>query len=198
VIQESHIQLTDRPSRAIAFHFIRHGATAHNLKGIRCGGDLDIDLCEFGRRQAKDAALKIRAIEPRINLIVTSGLRRATETACILSNELNGIPIVVEPLFAERHLGGWNERPIAETEEMLRNNITPPGGEAEEVFLRRIGQALNAVTQYFSQHMLIVGSSGVGRAVHTLLGGVGHLRLANGEIARFTVALDLHAFIPVK
>jgi len=36
-------------------HFVRHGATAANLVGLRCGGDIDLPLTDTGRRQALSA-----------------------------------------------------------------------------------------------------------------------------------------------
>ncbi|MFM9886455.1 MAG: histidine phosphatase family protein [Burkholderiales bacterium] len=175
------------PDQQGVFHLMRHGATEHNLRGLRCGGDLDIELADLGRHQVRQAAVHVRAMQPRIDLIVASALKRARETASIVSEALDGVPIVIEPLLNERRLGAWNQQPIEATEALLRSHVTPPGGEPEHEFMHRIAQALEALVPRLSKQLLVVGSSGVGRMFHTLLGGAGRLRLSNGEIARFTV-----------
>ncbi len=166
---------------------MRHGATEHNLRGLRCGGDLDIELEDVGRHQVRQAAVRVRAMQLRIGLIVAGALARARETAAIMSEDLDGIPIVIEPLLNERRLGAWNQQSIEATEPLLRSHVTPPGGESEHEFTHRIAQALEALVPRLSHQLLVVGSSGVGRVIHTLLGGEGRLRLSNGEIVRFTV-----------
>lgn len=177
------------------FLFVRHGATEHNLRGLRCGGDLDIELSEFGREQSRRAAERLRSMNVRIGLIVASGLARARESARIMSGVLGEVPITVEPLFNERRLGEWNSRPIAETEPRLVRNVTPPGGESELVFLSRIAAALERLLPHLAHAPVLVGSSGVARVLNVLLGGEGRLSLANGEIVQF--ALDATLF-PLK
>lgn len=178
------------PSRHAFFLFVRHGATQYNLRGLRCGGDLDAELTEIGRAQSHHAADRIRAMNLVVRQIITSGLARARETACIIGEALGSIPITVEPLLNERLLGAWNSRPVAETEALLAGDITPPGGEPEDAFTRRVCAALENLGPRLSSETLVVSSSGVGRVIHTLLGGEGRLRLPNGGVARFPVIPD--------
>ena len=173
--------------RSGIFHFVRHGVTEHNLREIRCGGDLDVDMAELGREQARRAADQLRTMQLDIGLIVSSALVRTRETARIVSEALAGIPIMFEPLLNERCLGAWNEQPLAATEALLRSNVTPPGGEPEDAFMRRIAAALETLVPSLPARLLVVGSSGVGRAMHTLLGGEGRLRVSNGEIVQFNI-----------
>src|SRR5262245_34289545 len=119
-----------RPPRASReLIFVRHGATAPNLAGIRCGGDLDVPLVEAGRRQAAAAAERIRALGIPVGVIVTSDLRRTRETAEIIGRLL-GVEMVIEPAFAERHLGAWNMRSDADTETAVDAGVTPQIGRA--------------------------------------------------------------------
>ncbi len=172
------------------FRFMRHGATELNLRGLRCGGDVDVELSDVGRAQAFDAAEQIRAMKPGIKLIVASGLMRARDTARILSTALGGLPIVIEPLLNERHLGDWNSRPIAETEALLARNAAPPGGETEEAIVARVASALEKLRPQLGREALVVGSRGVGRVLNALLGGAGRLNLEPGEIVQFAPASD--------
>ncbi len=171
--------------------FLRHGATAPNLQGLRCGGDLDAPLTELGRLQATQAALRILELRISVGVIVTSRLSRTRETAQIVSRILHGVEIAIEPAFAERRLGAWNLQPVAETEEPLRQGLTPPGGEANLEFVERIGAALQGWLPRLPEQPLLVGSKGVARVLRELTGPQPPRQpLANGALAHF----DLTAF----
>jgi 2,3-bisphosphoglycerate-dependent phosphoglycerate mutase len=171
--------------------FLRHGATEPNLKGLRCGGDLDVPLTELGRLQATQAALRIRELRIRVGVIVTSRLARTRETAQIVSRILHGVEIAIEPAFAERRLGAWNLQPVAETEEALSQGVTPPGGESNRDFVERVSGAVQAWLPRLSEQPLLVGSKGVARVLRELAGrDHQRQRLANGALAHF----DLTAF----
>ena len=100
--------------------FVRHGATSANTAGLRCGGDLDLPLTGLGRAQAEVAAQLIAELSPPVGLIVTSDLVRTRETAAIVARALPEVPIIIEAEFAERRMGDWNLRPIAETQAWWR------------------------------------------------------------------------------
>lgn len=166
-------------------YFVRHGATELNVRRLRCGGDLDVPLTDLGRRQAHETAARLRAMNLDIGMIVSSALERTRETAAIIGMTLGKVPILVEPMLNERLLGQWNRTPYAQTEHLLAQHVTPPGGESEEAFMRRIAEALERLLLKLPQMPLIVSSSGVGRALNTLTGGSGRLRLGSGELGKF-------------
>jgi 2,3-bisphosphoglycerate-dependent phosphoglycerate mutase len=130
------------PHRNGSLRFVRHGATGPNLAGVRCGGDLDVPLADEGRAQAADIAAHVAALDPPVGLIVTSALRRTRETAAIIAEALPGVPTLVEADFAERSLGAWNLRPLAETQPWFDARMTPPGGESDDEFVVRVSHAL--------------------------------------------------------
>ena len=100
-------------------------------------------------------------------------------------------PSAIEPAFAERRLGAWNLRSVAETEDALRQGVTPPGGEANQKFVERIGAALQAWLPRLPEQPLLVGSKGVARVLRELSGSERPPRpLANGALAHF----DLTAY----
>ena len=175
----------DRP---FTFYFVRHGITEPNFRGFRCGGDLDLPLMDIGCDQAYLLAKQIERMGLRIGIIVTGSLIRTRQTASIIAGVLGNVNIVVDPLLNERRLGQWNNRPIAETEELLASRATPPGGESEEEFTRRVERALENLSPHFDKRPLLVSSKGVGRVLHQLLGGAGRMQVANGEIVEFAVA----------
>jgi broad specificity phosphatase PhoE len=83
---------------------MRHGETDWNREG-RVMGRNPIGLNERGRGQVEAAARFARTIKP--DLIVTSPLVRARETAEIMSAGLGGIAIVEEEAIAEVLYGRW-------------------------------------------------------------------------------------------
>lgn len=183
----------DSPPRHLTF--LRHGATAPNIVGLRCGGDLDAPLTDLGRLQAAEAALRIRELRLPVGVIVTSRLARARETAEIVSRLLQGVAVVIEPTFAERRLGEWNLRPIAETEAAMSQGLTPPGGESNQEFVDRIGAAVDTLLPRLPEQPLLVGSKGVARVLRELVGQSGGQSgpscahdVANGQLAHFDLA----------
>ena len=182
--------MTYLADRGFTLYFVRHGVTEPNFRGFRCGGDLDIPLMDIGCDQAYLLAKQIEKMNLRIGVIITGSLIRTRQTASIISGVLGNTPIEVEPLFNERHLGQWNNRPIADTEELLRAKVTPPGGESEADFSLRLLKALDNIKPHFDRRPLLVSSKGVGRVLTGLFGGEERMQVGNGEIVEFNVARD--------
>ena len=172
----------------LPLRFVRHGATAPNLAGLRCGGDLDVPLTDLGREQAALAAQRIARLAPPVGLIVTSDLLRNRETAAIINRALPAAQLVVEPGFAERRLGEWNLLPIEETQPWFEARCTPPGGESDAEFIDRIARALRSVKTRLAQRPLLVGSKGVARVMGELIGMNQRLELENGAVTEFDFA----------
>jgi broad specificity phosphatase PhoE len=180
--------MTYQADRPFTLYFVRHGVTEPNFRGFRCGGDLDLPMMDIGCDQAYLLAKQIDKMNLRVGVIIAGSLLRTRQTASIISGVLGEIPIVVEPLINERMLGEWNNRPISETEEQLARRVTPPGGESEEDFTRRIATAMEHMRPYLDRRPLLVSSKGVGRIMNVLLGGQGRMQVGNGEIVEFAVA----------
>lgn len=181
--------LRHEADQRLPLRFVRHGATAPNLAGLRCGGDLDLPLTPLGRAQARAAAEKIARLEPPVRLIVTSDLKRNRETADIIASRLGGdVTMKVQPAFSERRLGAWNLRPIAETQPWFEARRTPPGGESDVQFIQRVADAVRSIKLQLAERPLLVGSKGVGRVLGELIGLTERLELGNAEIWEFDFA----------
>ena len=178
---------SDRP---FTLYFVRHGITEPNFRGFRCGGDLDLPMMDIGCDQAYLLAKQIDKMNLRIGVILTGSLVRTRQTASIISGVLGTVPVEIEPLLNERRLGQWNNRPIGETEDMLKRGVTPPGGESDEQFEARIALALDNMRHHFERRPLIVSSKGVGRVLNQLLGGTERMTVGNGEIVEFAVSQE--------
>jgi 2,3-bisphosphoglycerate-dependent phosphoglycerate mutase len=170
---------------ASLLRFVRHGATAPNLAGLRCGGDLDVPLTDLGREQAAQAARQVARLAQPVGLIVTSDLLRTRETAAIIAAALVDVPVVVHPGFAERSLGEWNLMSIEQTQPWITARCTPPGGESDAEFIDRVARALRDIKRQLPQRPLLVGSKGVARVMGELIGLNHRVELDNGMVAEF-------------
>ncbi len=84
-----------------SFYFIRDGETDWNKEGL-LQGVTDMPLNTRGRTQAFEASKLINQLP--IDIIITSNLARAEETAEIVNKKLQ-LPIIVEPEIAEVNFG---------------------------------------------------------------------------------------------
>jgi 2,3-bisphosphoglycerate-dependent phosphoglycerate mutase len=180
--------LTDAATAGPGLSFVRHGATAPNLAGQRCGGDVDVPLAPPGRAQAQAAALQIKAQGLHFRRVVHSGLLRTQETAQIIANSLGGVRLLLVPAFVERHLGQWNGTPIALHEAALAAGHTPPGGEANAVFVQRIREGVQQLLPFLAEGVLLVGSQGVARVLGEFSGQRERLRVGNGQVMHYGLA----------
>ena len=168
--------------------FARHGATGPNLAGLRCGGDIDPPLAAEGRQQAAALARAVAARLDPPDLIITSDLRRTQETAGIVQALLPGADLLVQPALRERRLGAWNLQPIAATEALLTQGVTPPGGESGDAFRLRIESALETLLPLLHRRVLLIGSKGVGRVLRARAGLPARAPLANAELIELSFA----------
>lgn len=113
----------------------RHGETDYNA-GRRMQGQLDSMLTPTGRDQAKRAAPLLATYEPQ--LLMTSDLHRAIDTAAGLAAATGLVPVVDERL-RETHLGQWQglshdevDRTWPGARQSWRDDPqwAPPGGES--------------------------------------------------------------------
>ena len=175
---------------------VRHAESSWNAAG-RWQGHGDPPLSDRGRAQAD--ALARELTRESIDIIVSSDLRRAAETAVILA-EARGLRPLLNPRLRELDLGDWEGLTRDQIErtagDVLRRfddgdlDVRPGGGEN----LREIEQrAFSVVTELVDAHpgrrLAIVTHLGVIRA---LLGescgsvcGVGTGSVPSGSGAKF-------------
>ncbi|KQU44323.1 histidine phosphatase [Rhodococcus sp. Leaf278] len=121
---------------------LRHGQTEYNATD-RMQGQLDTDLSELGRTQAKTAAAELATREPI--RIVSSDLRRALDTAVALGDAA-GVSVTQDERLRETHLGEWQGLTHTEVDGIAPGarpawradaTIAPPGGESRIDVARR-------------------------------------------------------------
>ena len=91
------------------FYFIRHGETVWNVENKICGAT-DIELTQRGHEQAIETGKRILEQGITADVILTSPLIRAKETARHIS-EITGIPMEVEPRLIEQNFGRYESTP---------------------------------------------------------------------------------------
>jgi len=87
-------------------YLIRHGETDWNLSG-HWQGHTDVPLNAVGKRQAELLAQRLRRERTRFNVLYSSDLARAYQTAWVIS-EAVGVPVEMLPALREIDLGTWS------------------------------------------------------------------------------------------
>lgn len=113
----------------------RHGETDYNAAG-RMQGHLDSALTPVGWNQARFAVPALARFSP--DLVIASDLRRATDTATVLTEAI-GVPLRIDKRLRETHLGEWqgltgqqvDERSPGDRDRWrIDARWAPPGGES--------------------------------------------------------------------
>lgn len=146
---------------------VRHGETDWNTKSW-IQGRTDISLNENGRQQAK--LLGDRLLEQRIDIsqIYTSKLKRAEQTAHIIS-DMTGKPCTVEEGLEEMNLGAWEGKSWKSVREEFsqeyrswyqnRRYTRTPRGESYQDLLDRLVPALVRILDRGMGDVLVVTHS---------------------------------------
>ncbi|MBI5155949.1 class I tRNA ligase family protein [Candidatus Peregrinibacteria bacterium] len=192
------------PSKnSVELTLARHGQTDHNRNKIVQGSEQNLPLNEDGRAQAAELAKKMKG--KKFDVILSSHLTRAVETAEVVSKAL-GIPVAEKnPLFRERDLGSWSGRTQDDVRrenppayEGIHPNVdyrTPPGGESVMQCLKRAQDIIEHILQrYPGKKVLLVGHGGFMHWLHTAIENLSYFD-ATEAVKRGncdTVTLRLH------
>jgi probable phosphoglycerate mutase len=144
----------------------RHGQTRWNLED-RFQGHTDVELDETGQEQAQRAARLLAALAP--HSIVTSDLRRARDTAAVLSR-LIGLAAKEDARLRETYGGTWQGLTVGEIRALdaqayalWRSGADVPAGGAEsrsDVAARVRPAILEALDQVPAGETLVVVTHG--------------------------------------
>jgi probable phosphoglycerate mutase len=161
---------------------IRHGEAVSNAEDTLGGHESCLGLTEHGRRQVEALAARLertRELEGAVALY-TSILRRAIETAEILSPALGNLPIERTCSLCERHVGEadgmtWTEYEAKfgrEVPGVDDHRVLSPGGESWAGFLDRAESALYDVMERHPGQLVVVAGHGglIGTSVVRFLG----------------------------
>ena len=176
-------------------YFVRHGETDWNCEPARCQGWADVPLNDVGRRQAREQGSRLRGAG--IQAIVSSHLRRASETAGLIREELGGdVPLRLDERLAETRRGRWETRAFAdimreEPDEWRCYRERPqdfrfPGGESLADQQRRVLAAVRDAAAE-GRTTLVVTHGGSIRLLRAFLDGAGleafhQMKVPNGGL----------------
>lgn len=146
----------------------RHGQTDWNALE-RVQGQTDIELNDIGKKQAEKTGELIK--NEKIDLIITSPLKRARETAEIINLKI-GVPIIEENRLMERYYGkseGLTKKEIKKIKETYpeimdvwnyNKNININEIERMDEFCNRIYQFLDDITNKYKDKKILLVTHG--------------------------------------
>lgn len=153
-------------------YLVRHGQTEKNKFGL-VQGQTEADLSEKGRKDAKELINLIETLN--IDIVISSPLKRAIDTAKIITN--NKYPINIDDRIIERNWGMCEGVNIEEVDTVKCWNfyINTNDNMIEPVqdFMKRLSEFIEEIRKKYSdKKVLIVTHSAVLRAMHYLINGI--------------------------
>lgn len=155
------VPVTDVPAAhpVTRLSIVRHGQTEWNRQQ-RIQGSTDIPLNSIGRGQAAEAGVRLR--ERSWDLVVSSPLVRAEETARIIAGELGLQRPEVDEAFTERRHGDMEGLTFAERQKRFPDGVPVPGLETRQQVLDRVLPALALIAgSHEGQSVLVVSHGGI-------------------------------------
>lgn len=154
-------------------YFVRHGESVINVSDVfasKVGAKNDKGLTKTGHKQALLGAQLANELGLKPDLIITSPLKRAQETATIIAARLGYSPedIVVNKLFVEMQFGELEDTPWSaywESGKTYKNLGEFAGAETLEAMQQRAKKALEFLKSRQEDTILVVSHSAFGRAL---------------------------------
>jgi len=166
------------------YFLLRHGESVGNVKKIISDfpEKFYCPLTRKGEKQVKSAAGKLK--KERIDLIFSSDLLRARQTAEIVAKEL-GVSVIYDKRLREMSHGIFNGRPKKEFENFCKNpNLTEfenqlnlfkikiPQGENYTSVLKRVYSFLKEIDKrYQNKNILLIGHEISGKMIELICNG---------------------------
>jgi broad specificity phosphatase PhoE len=141
----------------IVLGLLRHGQTDWNID-MRLQGISDIPLNEHGRMQARNSAPKIAL--GNWDLILTSPLSRAVETAEIVSTSIADAELKVQELLLERSFGVAEGLTYEQWREQFGSLHHADGAESIEELTTRVQEMLKHLVETYPGKRILAVSHG--------------------------------------
>lgn len=151
------------------FYIFRHGESTYNVAGRTQGRTNDSQLTDLGKKQALEIGRRLA--DKQIEIIVTSPLARAMQTAELANQTLN-VPIEIDEHFIEVDVGeveGWPREEIkAKYGDLFVqwhthdfDTICYPGGETRKQVRQRVFVGLENWAANQQYRHIAVSSHGI-------------------------------------
>lgn len=166
-----------------SIYLSRHGQTIWNVENKICGAT-DIALTEKGHEQAIELGEKLKCENPGIDMILSSPLSRAADTAKHVS-EISGIPMRIEERLIEQNFGRYESTPRnGEEFQLMKKQFVNHYGSGESMLFlaHRIYSLLDELKEDTDTTYLLVAHNGIARIVHSYFND-----MTNDEFASFGI-----------
>jgi 2,3-bisphosphoglycerate-dependent phosphoglycerate mutase len=148
---------------------VRHGQAICNVERTIEGKAICRGLSDLGRAQGKALAERLAKEEFKPDVVVSSPIRRAAETAAIITKAIQSVEPIFDADFEEVRPGEaegmtWDQYSafFGTTEGWDPNVPFAPGAEAWRAFALRVANALNRITNaHDGKTVLVVAHGGV-------------------------------------
>ncbi|MEU7892388.1 bifunctional RNase H/acid phosphatase [Nonomuraea sp. NPDC049152] len=150
---------------ATSLLLLRHGETPLSAER-RFSGLGDAELTANGLAQAAAAARRLAAPPYRIDVIVSSPLKRARQTAEAVAG-LVGVEVEVDEGLRETDFGAWEGRTFTEIQRewpdelaawLADPSVSPPQGESFDEVARRVEEARDRLIERYEGKTVLVVS----------------------------------------
>lgn len=153
-------------------YVVRHGQTDQNVLGL-VQGDTESDLTKKGIEDAKALQELVDSLD--IDIVVSSPLRRAIDTAKLITN--NKYEIIIDERLIERDFGLSEGKPVDEelTIKYWDFKLNTDINEVEKVqdLMFRITEFIEDMrNKYDDKKVLVVAHSAILRAIHYAINGI--------------------------
>jgi broad specificity phosphatase PhoE len=162
------------------FVFLRHGESLGNAQS-RWQGQSDYPLTDKGRAQVQALAGRWQAEDANFDLVLSSPLGRAKETAEIIASALS-LKVEFDNIWLERAIGEMEGLTSDEVRRKPRPSYTTPydsiggDGEGDWALYLRAGQALHNLLKRPAGSYLIVSHGGLlNQVMHAVTGLAPHV-----------------------
>lgn len=153
-------------------YVVRHGETVKNQFGL-IQGQTEADLNENGINEAK----KLRELIDSLNVdvVISSPLRRAKDTARLITNDK--YDIIIDERLIERNYGLSEGKPVDSdlTVKYWDFNLNTDLNDVEKVrdLLARVSDFIEDIRlKYDDKRVLVVAHSAILRAIHYAINGI--------------------------
>jgi broad specificity phosphatase PhoE len=166
-------------------YYMRHGESVLNTK-LLYAGRTETPLTAEGQAQAQTAGRAAKVQNVHIDLIVTSPLERAIETAQIFAEEIGLSPkkIVIDKQLIERDFGNLEGKPWTPVHDSAYQHQFDI--ETNDQLVARAKKALDWIKTLPADNVLVVSHGGFGRALRSIMREDYHIdhpeRLANAHL----------------
>ncbi len=155
----------------MSLYFLRHGESQANADRI-LAGQFDSPLTEKGKLQAQQEAMRLQSAGMAFDIIISSPLSRALDTAKYIAIALaySEADIQIEPRVIERNVGDLRGQSVDQLQVTPLDTVET--AETAKSLVDRCQAVLSEITStHANKNILLVSHAGVGEALFAIING---------------------------